>query len=233
MKSTFYFLLVVIACAVISCGNGDDAADANDTTATITGTTGRPEELPQMLVILHYVKDFHKWKAFFDAHDSLLQGEGLHGFAIGRGLEDSNQVLVALRMDNAQVAREYVEGPGIFTIVERGGNRPDIDFGRLVMLDRSTDTSLDRVMLRHQVDDWNRWRRHFDSTQPQRLNAGLKDRIISRNLDDSNNVTVVFTIAEPGKAKAFLNSNELKQSLDASGVSGRPRLFRYRVVDRN
>ena len=88
---------------LVSCGGNGNAKKTNtDTIATADTTTGKASQvnttitMPQnMVVIKHKVLDFAKWKPAYDAHDSVRLSYGIHNYVIGRGIDDSNMVLVS------------------------------------------------------------------------------------------------------------------------------------------
>src|SRR5690348_3448045 len=110
-------LITALSCAamvlfLISCGgSGSGEKSSTDTSATTTDTSAATMTTPapvntivtspqNMLVVTHKVKDFAKWMVSYDGHDSARLAYGLHDYVIGRGFNDSNMVLVALKADD-------------------------------------------------------------------------------------------------------------------------------------
>ena len=88
------------------------AVASKDTTAATPVSTIVTE--PQgMTVIRHKVADFAKWKAVYDSHDSARLANGIHSYVIGRNLEDSNMVLVALKVDDMEKAKHLPKIPDL------------------------------------------------------------------------------------------------------------------------
>src|SRR6476646_9856814 len=98
-----------------SCGsNQSNESEKSTTDTTKTATTPAPAETtpasttttkPQdMMVVMHKVKDFSKWKAAYDAHDSMRLASGVHSYVVGRGAMDSSMVLVATKVDDMKKA---------------------------------------------------------------------------------------------------------------------------------
>ena len=112
MKQSRFAGLLFCAAMVLfltSCGGGGSEEDncTDTTTVDSTSTTPATPEVntiittPQnMMVVTHKVADFAKWKASYDEHDSLRLANGIHSYVIGRGLHDSNMVLVAVKADD-------------------------------------------------------------------------------------------------------------------------------------
>jgi hypothetical protein len=231
MNQLRLFSLSLLACMVFaSCGNGKD--DDNNPDSLNSVNAGSPAKLPVIMAITHKVANFAKWKAAYDAHDSARLAAGLHSFAIARGIEDSNRVLVAIRVEDTAKARQFSTSPDLKATMQKAGvtGAPTMRTDQLVMLDTTTNSTTTRVMIVHKVKDYDAWKKTFDSHRQARMDAGLKDRILSRNLDDPNLVTVVCAITDMAKAKAFMASKDLKDKMAAAGVEGPPEIFMYNVV---
>ena len=81
------------------------------------------------------------------------------------------------------------------------------------------------MTIRHKVEDYPRWRKAYDAHKPAREKAGLKDLHLWRNIDDSNEVMVLFEAADIGRARSFANSPDLKEAMKGAGVVGRPEIL--------
>src|SRR5678815_5071104 len=105
----------LLFCAAIlffltSCGGNENKeqtnTDANSATAASPSNAVIPETntiitTPQnMMIAIHRVSDFAKWKASYDEHDSMRLANGLHSYVIGRGFNDTNMVLVAVKAED-------------------------------------------------------------------------------------------------------------------------------------
>ena len=88
-----------------------------DTSTTETTTTPAAPEVvntivttPQnMMTALHKVSNFAKWKASYDEHDSMRLANGIHSYVIGRGVQDTNMVLVAVKADDMAKAKAFAK----------------------------------------------------------------------------------------------------------------------------
>src|SRR5207248_10235700 len=125
---------VAMAFFLISCGGGSSSeqkstsdSTSTDTTATTTApTTPTPASTivttPQdMMVVTHKVKDFAKWKASYDEHDSMRLASGIHSYVIGRGMPDSNMVLVAVKVDDMNKAKAFAKSPSLKQAMQKCG----------------------------------------------------------------------------------------------------------------
>jgi len=57
-------------------------------------------------------------------------------------------------------------------------------------------------------------------------------RVYGYDVDDNHNVTLVSAITDTAKARAYYNSDLIKQRRAAAGVTGTPQRFMFRIVQR-
>jgi hypothetical protein len=227
-----------------SCGSnqeksGADAKDA-DTTGTATQTAPAATSTTivstptNMLVVRHKVTNFNKWKMAYDGHDTARVASGIHNYVVGRGLEDSNDVLVALKVDDVAKAKAFGNNPGMKAAMQKGGvsGKPTMSFTTMVWQDTARTSSNIRSRTTFTVKDFDAWRTSFEGQRQTRQDNGLADRAFGYDMDNHNKVTVVVVVNDTAKARAFWKSDQLKQLRAASGVIGQPERFVYRVVQR-
>jgi len=78
------------------------------------------------------------------------------------------------------------------------------------------------LLVRHKVADFAKWKPVYDAHAPARANAGLKEEHLLRNIDNLNEVILLFSAAELDKAKAFAGSADLREAMQKAGVSDKP-----------
>jgi len=238
---------VALAFFLISCGGGSSSeqkstsdSTSTDTTATTTApttptTTSTIVTTPQdMMVVTHKVKDFAKWKASYDANDSLKLAYGVHNYVVGRGAQDTSMVLVAVKVDDLNKAKAFGKSPSLKQAMQKGGvmGAPTIKFTTMVWQDTAIISTTARVRSTFSVKDWDTWKRTFDSTMQLKTDNGLVPRAYGHDADDNHKVTLVAAIVDSTKASAFFKSDELKKRRAAGGVIGEPQRFIYNVVQR-
>lgn len=77
----------------------------------------------------------------------------------------------------------------------------------------------------HKVTDFDLWKRVFDSHATAQKKAGLTLQYLLRNLEDSNDVFILFEVEEIEKAKAFVTSPDVPGTQKGSGVMGKPEIY--------
>jgi hypothetical protein len=81
------------------------------------------------------------------------------------------------------------------------------------------------VLVRSKVQDFAKWKVKYDEHLGARKAAGLTERNVFRNADDPNEVILLFETSDLGKARAFTSSDELRQKMQESGVTGKPDIY--------
>lgn len=244
MKPTKSLATIIVAtgflllCSCNSEGEKADETTADSTTATTETTTTAPSVMPgpaNLMVVKHKVANYTKWKPGFDSHDSTRLANGLHKYVIGRGIDDSNMVLVALRVDDVSKAKEVAASPELKDRMKKAGvtGVPDIDFTESVFSDTTPVQTQVRLQVSHKVKDWDAWKKVFDAHKQARMDAGLSDRVVAHTIGDNKSVRLVFAVSDMEKAKTFINSQELKDRMAEGGVEGKPNFFFFTIVQRD
>ena len=227
--------LLLSACLAlsVSCNSGGDKKDDKTATDSAAPAMAAPPATPKdVITIKHKVANYAKWKVGYDSGDSIRLANGLHSYVIGRGLEDSNMVMVAMFMDDIDKAKAFAANPVLKEQMKKAGviSTPEIDYIHRVSSDTTTLPSMDRVVIKHKVKDFDVWKKVYDDHKQARMDAGLTDRSVSHTVGDNHRVSLVFAFSDMAKAKAFMNSKDLADKMKAGGVEGPPTSFMYRVV---
>ncbi len=241
----FKFLTQLCAVSVVlflsACNNaGDKKADTAgaDTSASKKDTMAPPPPAPvpagpmMVMTVTHKVANYAKWKPGYDAHDSARLANGLHNYVIARGIDDSNMVMVAMKMDDVTKARAMTTDKDMKARMAKAGviGVPSFDFLEAVMNDTTAIQQTARLMVKHKVKDWDAWKKVFDADKQARMDAGLTDRVLAHTVGDTHSVTIVFAVADVAKAKAFGSSKALMDKMKEGGVEGKPSMFFYKIA---
>ena len=81
------------------------------------------------------------------------------------------------------------------------------------------------LLVRHKVSDYAKWKTAYDGHSPARQKAGLKEEHLLRNIDDPNEVIILFQTGEIEKAKAFSQSSDLREVMQNAGVVDKPDIY--------
>ena len=231
----FYSMVFLL----VSCtGSESKKETSTDSTATDSSkavvapkitTITTPQD---MMVANHKVSNYAKWKASYDAHDSARLANGIHSYVIGRGLKDSNMILVAVKVDDMAKAKAFAKDPGLKKAMQRGGviGNPAFAFVTMTFQDTAIVASEIRSRTTFTVKDWTAWQTAFQEGKQERIDNGIAVRAYGHNADDDKKVVLVTALMDTAKAFAYYKSDMLKKRRAAGGVTGEPERFLYRVV---
>lgn len=228
---------------ISSCNSGgkETESTATDTTATTASAdTTTPIMTPpaftpfKVTIIQHHVKNFDTWKAAYLANDSLRQAYGITHFVFGRGLNDSNMVMIIDKITDENKAKEFSKLTALKAVMQKAGvnSMPTFSYANVVRNDDSQIDQKDRIMVVHKVKDFDTWLKGYDAEgKDTRAANGMIDRGLARDMDDSNLVSIVFAVTDMAKAKARAASPELKKLMMDAGVIGQPKVYFYKLVE--
>ena len=110
----FYGSLLCTALTVLlfSCNNADNTASETTSTDSALTTTDAPVNTivttpENIMTVRHKVADYDKWLANFESADSMKLTNGLHNYVIGRSVDDSSMLLVAVKADDVAKAKAF------------------------------------------------------------------------------------------------------------------------------
>lgn len=87
---------------------------------------------------------------------------------------------------------------------------------------QTTELPTAAAVVTHEVADYSAWKKVFDQHAGSRRAAGIFQSHINRLADNSNVLAVYLGARDAAKLKAFLGSQDLKQTMSAAGVKGAP-----------
>lgn len=236
--------LLAVVFLVAACNNqNQNEVSKTDTTKTIsteaTATTTSPASTiittPQdMVVIVQKVANYNKWKMVYDGRDSARMAAGIHSYVVGRGLQDSNMVLVAMKADDTAKATAFMKDPNLKAAMQKGGiiGTPQMSLITVTFQDTGALSSSLRSSVMLTVKDWDNWLKSFEEGKQQRIDNGIAVRAYGHDAKDNHKVRVVTALVDSAKAVAYFKSDTLKKRMAASGVVGQPTRFLYRIVQR-
>jgi len=220
-----------------SCNSGeekkaDETAAKPDSSAVKPAEPIAPAKPSNLVIIKHKVANYAKWLTGYEGHDTARVRFGLHNYVVGRGVKDSNMVIVILKMDDVEQAKAFGALPGLKEAMQKGGviGKPEVQYLDMQMLDVSPTESPLRMIVSHKVKDYDAWKKEFDSHKQARMDAGLTDRALGYEMGNNKMVTLACVVSDMKKAEDFGASKDLKDKMQAAGVDGPPTIFFYTVA---
>ena len=117
-------------------------------------------------------------------------------------------------------------GTGIGATV---GCRHHVEWGRSARGHRLMEVGvMTRLIVRHPVEDYARWRRGYDEHEDLRDEMGVQADTVFREVGDGNDLTVTHDFASADAARAFVGDPRLAAAMKEIGVSGEPEIW---IVD--
>jgi len=81
------------------------------------------------------------------------------------------------------------------------------------------------ILIRHKVTNFEKWKDAYDAHFLARATASLKEEHLLHNLDDRNEVVVLFSTQDLNLAKEFAASSDLRAAMQKAGVIGKPDVY--------
>ncbi|WP_153800919.1 hypothetical protein [Foetidibacter luteolus] len=229
---------VVLVIVFTSCGGSNEKTATTDTTAKTTAPEAPKNTISttpeNLMVVTHKVANFAKWKASYEEHDSMRLANGIHSYVIGRGFQDTNMIMVAVKVDDVAKAKAFAKDASLRKAMQKGGvtGTPSIAFIVTTWQDTASISTDLRSRTSFTVKDWDAWLKAFEEGRQERIDNGITDRVISHDADDNKKVSLVTAVTDTAKAFAYYKSDALKQRRIAGGVTSEPERFLFRIVQR-
>ena len=89
------------------------------------------------------------------------------------------------------------------------------------------------VVVSHQVENYETWKRAFDQHATSRKNAGIVATHINRDAAQPNLLSIYLAGNDAAKLASFLSSQDLMTTMREAGVLGPPRIAKITPVEDN
>jgi len=194
---------------VVGCAKQEDSQPAKEEVAATT------------IFLQHKVADYSKWRPVYDADASRRAEAGLQEAGIYRNAEDENMVLIVWQAQDTSALSAMLQSPELADKMRDAGvtSTPETWVGEPLQAGAGT------VFLKHTTTDYSAWRPHYDADAPRRVAAGLQNIGVYRNVDDENEVILVWSAEDGAAVQAMLESPELADLMKEAGVIGRPEVW--------
>ena len=239
MREPVLFFTLMMILFFSSCNNSKE--NKTETTAekptekTAAATTSIPDRslfTPYMMVVVEQpIPSFDLWLPVFNAHDADRKASGLTVLRIGRVMEDTNSVLIRMKADDLDKAKEFAKALKEDLLNAGRTIEPKFSYLNVLRDDSSYSGMKERALVSYHVKDFDAWLKVYDEKgKATREKHGLIDRGLGRGIEDPNMVYILFEISDLRKARARLASSELRKILRSAGVDARMTVRYYKVV---
>ena len=219
--TTFFSLLLT------SCGGGSgEKAPATDSTKTDTAVAAvaPPSNIittPEFMgIVIHKVANYAKWLPAYESDDSMRLANGIHNYVIGRGLKDTNTVMVAMKITDTAKASAFMKDPRLKTAMKKGGVTSVVSMSMTLAVWQDTAILPPGTLRAHTtytVKDWDVWLKNFEDGKQERLDNGIVSRVVGHDAMDNHKISLVTAVTDTAKAFAYYKSDKLKARFVAGG----------------
>ncbi len=81
------------------------------------------------------------------------------------------------------------------------------------------------MFIKHRVSDFDAWKPIFDEHEATRRETSVTGHSVHRDVDDPNVVIIAFRVTDLTRARAFAESDDLRQIMQRAGVEGPPEIW--------
>ena len=86
------------------------------------------------------------------------------------------------------------------------------------------------VLLSYQIADFDQWKATFDKHEGNRIENGIVGHHINRAENDPNSLAIYLAVGDVDKAKAYAESDALKEYMREAGVTSTPEVLWVKPV---
>jgi quinol monooxygenase YgiN len=181
---------------------------------------------PFAVLAVHRVSNYEAWKRIFDQHQPAREAAGCLGHHLQRGIDDPNMIYIYMPASDLEKARAFARSSDLAETMKQAGveGQPTITFMKPKTVDVVTDRQLPAIIIRHTVEDFERWKKGYDGFEGFRRSCGIVGHAANQDCDDPKQVIVLHQANDQSALRAFLDSKELRDAMQSAGVTGEPEI---------
>lgn len=186
--------------------------------------TGDEVELSHAAVIRYKVADFDKWKTAFDALADARKEAGIQGHHISRGADDPSLVRVFLPMSETEKFTQMMASDDVKKMMAEAGveGEPEVTMTQQMDMNPVLDREIPGAAILKDLEDYDRWKKSFDSYAAGRAKAGIVGHALLRSVEDPNHVLLLLQAETQEELDAFFANPKLEEVNAQAGVKGDP-----------
>ena len=225
MKKLFINSIMALAMMgfIMACGGGGSSEYAEEEEAATDESTEAEEASAYSgetaWAVTHSVEDFEAWiTAYEEVSDPAARG------GIYRNVDDPNLISVFEMTQGHDAAKEWAMSDELKTGMEQAGVTSEPEFLYIDLRWNSGEdfTQEYRVLISHEVEDFDTWKALFDDDEDRRAEAGMYLTGMGTAADNPNMVFMMFATDDPSKMEEMMASDDLKARMEEAGVVSEP-----------
>ena len=219
---TFVMAILMGLSLLFSCKQDANTTENSEEDANTEEVTEEPEAPRDVMYVIHEVNDYDAWKPGFDEHVSARTESGVHTIGVARDQDNPNEIHLSFFIDDIEQAKAFAGSDELKAKMEEVGvvGPPNIRYFKFVNLEAEPTEITQRVMVTHEVAEFDAWKQAYDENKPARDEAGLQERALLREIGNENNVLMVFAYSDRANVEEMLASDELAEAMKNAGVTG-------------
>jgi hypothetical protein len=161
-----------------------------------------------ILMVVHECTEFSHWKANYDADSDNRKAAGLTDLLLLRLSTNPNVIALVFGVGDHAKAKALVTSPQLHDTMQRAGiiGTPDVHFRQG---DFSTLRATNYLTLNCRIRDIETFRKGHAMDRADRQDASLTDLALMQDVDDGNDLLLVWSVSDVAKATTFLASPTL------------------------
>jgi hypothetical protein len=178
--------------------------------------------MTDVLPVIHECKDFAHWKTAYDADAPNRKAAGLTDLLVGRLSTNPNVVGLIFTVSDQAKAKAMVSSPELRETMQKAGiiGKPDVHFRRGEYTPRDASNYLS---LNCRIRGIDMFRKGYAMDKADRKAASLTDLALLQNVDDENDLLLLWSIDDMARAEKSLKSPALAEhQVKNAGLVGTP-----------
>ncbi len=223
------FLLSLLL--ISACSSRTDATEEYTNEPTVATAAS---DTSVFLVFGHEVEDYAQWREVHTDLDVVREEWGITDAYLMQGAQEDSVVWMMMTAPGETAARGFMVDPNLARIMDTEGVEGEVYRAILESGFTNSFNPADfpnRVIVQHEVRDFDAWKRVFDGHVGSRQRAGLVDLYVSHPVGDSTDVHMMFGVTNEGRLVEYMASAPLRAAMRLSGVVGEPRAYFVRTAE--
>lgn len=231
MRTSVLSFLLASLLLLPACSSGDEAEapPANEPTVAVPAT-----DTAVYVVFGHEVRDYAIWRQVHDQLSSVRDQWGITDAYLMQGADEDSVVWMMMKAPDAEAAHNFMVDPNLARAMETEGVEGEVYRAILAPGYRNSFNPEDfpnRIIVQHDVREFDAWKRVFDGHVGSRERAGLVDLFVSYPIDDTLDVHMMFGVTDDVALSEYMSSAPLRAAMRLSGVVGEPKAYFVRTAE--
>lgn len=178
--------------------------------------------MAEFLTIVHTCKDFEAWKSGYEADAPNRSAAGLTDLFLARQMDDPNAVCLIFQVSDRAEATAFISSDQLREAMAQAGvvGAPTIHFWQGEF---SPGAAANYLMLNCKISGIDKFRAGYAMDATDRTDAGLADLGLMQDIDDPDDLLLIWSVDDVDRANAFISSPALAEhQTKNAGIVGPP-----------